>query len=195
MRANRYTASIDACVLAGALTRNLVLSLAEAGFFRPRWSVETLEETERAIRKMLEAKGASEPEAIARRQRGAIVKAFPEGAVEGYGALIPAFDLPDPDDRHVLAAAVQTRASVIVTDNVRDFPADRLAPLHLQASSADHFLADVVDLHTPGAVAALRTMRLRFRRPELDPETLLRRMESVGLTDTVNLLIGEVESL
>jgi hypothetical protein len=38
MRTNRYTALIDAYVLVGALTRNMVLSLAEAGYFRSRWS-------------------------------------------------------------------------------------------------------------------------------------------------------------
>lgn len=182
-------------MLAGALTRNMILSLAEAGFFRPRWSQEILDETERAISEILRGKGEPNAEAIAARQRAAITRAFPEALVDGYDALVPGLTLPDPDDRHVLAAAIQTRATVIVTNNTRDFPAEYLKGLHLQASTADEFLADIIDLYTPGAVAALRVMRERFKKPEMNAEALLRRMESAGLTDTVNLLIGEMESL
>jgi predicted nucleic acid-binding protein len=195
MRTNRYTALIDACVLVGALTRNMVLSLAEAGYFRPRWSQQILDETERAIRDVLVVKGAANPDESARRSCAAITRAFPESAVDGYSALIPAFDLPDPNDRHVLAAAIQTRAAVIVTGNVKHFPSEYLEGLDLKASTADEFLSDVIDLYTPGAVAALRTMRQRFKRPEMDAETLLRRMEAAGLTETVNLLIREVDFL
>ena len=72
---------------------------------------------------------------------------------------------------------------------------DYVGKLNLSVSTTDDFLADVIDLYTPGAVAALRTMRSRFNRPALDAETLLRRMESIGLTQTVNLLIGEIDSL
>lgn len=195
MRANRYTALIDACVLASALTRNMILSLAEAGFFRPRWSAQILSETERAICDILGTRGDPDPETAAKRHCAAIAKAFPEASVAGYETLIPSLALPDANDRHVLAAAIQTRATVIVTDNVKDFPSGYLASLHLQASTADHFLADVIDLDTPAAVAALRTMRARFKRPELDADSLLTRMESAGLTDTANLLIGEIKSL
>jgi hypothetical protein len=132
---------------------------------------------------------------VARRHCDAIIRAFPEAAVDGYEPLIAGLELPDNNDRHVVAAAIQTRAAVIVTNNIKHFPQDYIGKLHLSASTADEFLADVIDLYTPGTVAALRTMRARFRRPELDAESLLRRMESAGLTQTVNLLIGEIESL
>jgi hypothetical protein len=144
---------------------------------------------------MLEAKGAADALQAAQRQRAAIIRAFPEGCVDGYEALIPGLTLPDENDRHVLAAAIQTRAAVVVTNNLKDFSEEYLSGFHLEAASADDFLANVIDLYTPAAVAALRTMRLRFKRPELDAETLLTRMEGVGLTETVNLLIGEIESL
>jgi predicted nucleic acid-binding protein len=195
VRANQYTALIDACALAGALTRNMILSLAEAGFFRPRWSQDILSETERAICDILRKRGEATPATVAARQRAAITRAFPEASVEGYETLVAGLDLPDQNDRHVLAAAIQARAAVIVTTNTKDFPSSYLATLNLQASTPDRFLADVIDLYTPDAVAALRTMRERFKRPELDAESLLRRMESVGLTDTVNLLISETKSL
>lgn len=195
MRANRYTATIDACVLAGALPRNMVLSLAAAGFFRPRWSEEILAETERAICAIHRKRGIADSEAVASRHCDAIRRAFPEAITEGYQKLIPGCELPDVNDRHVLAAAIQARASVIVTDNTKHFPAESITSFDIIASTADEFLADVINLYTPGAVAALRAMRQRFKRPGLDAETLLLKMEGVGLSQTANLLIGEAESL
>lgn len=195
MRANRYTATIDACVLAGALPRNMVLSLAEAGFFRPRWSAEILAETERAICSIHLKRGIANPEARARRHCDAIRRAFPEAMTEGYEKLVSACALPDENDRHVPAAAIQARASVIVTDNTKHFPAASVDAFSIIVSTADTFLADVIDPDTPGAVAALRAMRQRFRKPELDAESLLLKMESAGLSQTANLLIGEIGSL
>ena len=195
MRANRYTATIDACVLAGALPRNMILSLAEAGFYRPRWSAEIMAETERAICAILERRGVDDPQGLARRHCDAMRRAFPEAMTEGYQAFVPAIELPDEGDRHVVAAAMQARASVIVTENTRHFPEATVGAFNILISTADTFLADVIDLDKPGAVAALRAMRERFRRPELNAESLLLKMESAGLSQTANLLLGEIESL
>jgi hypothetical protein len=173
----------------------MTLSLAEAGFFRPRWSREVIIETERAICEILKGRGDPDHAANAQKHCAAITRAFPEATVDGYAELIPAIKLPDENDRHVVAAAIQARASVVVTNNIKHFPAEYLATFHLEPSTADDFLSNVIDLYTPGAVAALRTMRQRFKRPELDAETLLRRMEAAGLTQTANLLIAAIESL
>jgi predicted nucleic acid-binding protein len=118
--ANRFTALADACALVSPLKRNLLLSLAEAEFFRVRWSARILDETERAMAKLIaerEIAGAVERAARARR---AMERAFEDAAVTGYEGLMGGLeDLPDPDDAHVIAAAVKTRTSVIVTDNVK----------------------------------------------------------------------------
>jgi predicted nucleic acid-binding protein len=195
MRSDRDIALIDACVLAGALTRNMVLSLAEAGFFRPRWSKDIIDETERAICKILQERGQSEAGRVAKRQCMAIVRAFPEAIVERYASIVPSLALPDPNDRHVLAAAVQTQASVVVTNNIKHFPKDYLSSLGLQVSTADDFLANLIDFDRPGALGAFRIMRQRFKRPNLDAETLLKPMEKARLTQTASLLIGDVALL
>ncbi|MET7244264.1 PIN domain-containing protein [Methylobacterium sp. EM32] len=189
MFASRFTAFIDACALAGALKRNLLLTLAEAEFFRVRWSEPVLTETERAIAEILSGKGVPDADAHAMRARANMEAAFEEAMVTGFtDLLIHGEKLPDKDDAHVLAAAIKTRASVIVTDNLKDFPAEILLPLDLEARSTDAFLADTIALDMGRATAAIRTMRLRFKRPEKHPEALLVDMDAAGLVETVDVL-------
>jgi predicted nucleic acid-binding protein len=196
--ANRYTAFIDACTLASALRRNLLLTLAEAEFFRVRWSVQVLDETQRAIEKILTDKGygADDAKDRAGRARQVMEAAFEEAIVEEFQDLFCACEgMPDPGDVHVLAAALKTQAATIVTENLKDFPEHVLAPLNIEARSADAFIADTIALDPGRAVAAIRTMRLRLKRPEKTAEILLMDMDAAGLTETVDVLRPYVGSL
>lgn len=196
MFANRFTAFVDACTLAGALKRNLLLTLAEAEFFRVRWSALVLDETERAIERILTEKGAPDAASRAQRARASMERAFEEALVDDFDRFLCACDgLPDPNDKHVLAAALKTQAAMIVTDNLKDFPEEILAPLNIEAKSADAFIADTIALDPGRAVAAIRCMRERFRQPEKTAEVLLLDMEAVGLTETVDALRSHVRSL
>lgn len=196
MFANRFTALIDACALAGALKRNLLLTLAEAEFFRLRWSEQILDETQAAVEKILTGKGVTDAAQRAARARTAMVGAFEEACVSDFEAMIGAVTgLPDAKDRHVVAAALKIRASVVVTDNLKDFPEAALTPLNLEARSTDAFIADTIALDPGRAVAAIRRMRIRFRKPEKTAEILLLDMEAAGLTETVDVLRPHVQSL
>ena len=116
MFANRYTIFVDACALAGALKRNLLLTLAEAESFRLRWSAPVLDEVQRAIEYILAGKGAEDAVERASRARAAMENAFADAMVDEFETFLPLCDgLPDPDDAHVLAAAMKTRAATIVT--------------------------------------------------------------------------------
>lgn len=196
MFANRFTVLADASSLAGALKRNLLLSLAEAEFFRLRWSREILDETERAITTILSKKGAIDAIERGRRARVSMEQAFDEALVSGFDHLIPACNaLPDKDDAHVLAAALACRADMIVTENMRDFPAAVLTPRHIEAKPADAFIADTLSLDIGRGVSAIRAMRLRFGRPSMDAEDLLLSCEADGLAETVNVLRSHTQSL
>ena len=196
MFANRFTALIDACALAGALKRNLLLTLAEAEFFRIRWSDKILDETETAIEGILRDKGVEDATERAARARKAMVTAFEEACVGDFTGMMGAVTgLPDENDRHVVAAALKTSAAVIVTDNLKDFPEAVLTPLNLEARSADAFIADTIALDPGRAVAAIRKMRARLKRPEKTADTLLLDMEAAGLTETVDALKPHVLSL
>jgi predicted nucleic acid-binding protein len=181
-RADRFTVVLDANVIAGALPRNILLSLAEAGFFRPRWSAQILGEFEAYFTQQFhDSAGAA-------RQRRRMEEAFPEAEVSNHEALLEAVDLPDKKDRHVLAAAVHTKAALIVTDNLKDFPSEVLARYEIEAVGLDDFVADILDLAGAEAIAALRGMRRRFRKPALDAEALIAKIENAGLQETAKIL-------
>ncbi|MGJ4997321.1 PIN domain-containing protein [Bradyrhizobium sp. HKCCYLS3077] len=196
MFANRFTAFVDACTLVSVLKRNLLLSLAEAEFFRLRWSAEVLDETQRALKEIHEKRRLLDASDRAARARAFMEAAFEDAMVDDYDHLLPlAVELPDQDDAHVLAAAVKTQASMIVTENLKDFPSKILSALNVEAKSADEFIADTIALDPGRAVAAIRQMRERFKRPEKTAETLFLEMEADGLLETVNLLRPYVDSL
>ena len=183
--ADRFTVLIDACCLAGALRRNMLLSLAEAGFYRVRWSSKIMTETARAIEIITEGK------ADAQKQVNAMNRAFPEAIVDGFEAIekaIIAYGLKDVNDAHVIAAAVMCNASVIVTDNLKDFPAQHLRPYGIEAKSADDFLADCIDLDKVQAMAALNRMRLRLKHPEFTWDAISQKVEAQGLTNSASLM-------
>lgn len=182
MYADRFTALLDACVLGGALRRNMLLSLAEVGLFRPRWSSRIMDETEKAIVEITKGKGDTS------KQRSAMERAFPEALVSGYDVFEGKLSLPDPNDNHVLAAAIATSASVIVTDNVKDFPQDLLTPHGIETRTADDFIADTIELDPVEAILALRRMRERFKNPKLDVDTIIHKAEAQNLLQTAIIM-------
>jgi predicted nucleic acid-binding protein len=174
----------------------LLLTLAEAEFFRVRWSETVLDETQAAIEAIVAKKGDPDPARAAIRARGAMERAFEDAMVEDFqNFLAVCGGLPDPKDAHVLAAALKTKADVLVTENVKHFPAGQLAAFGLDVRTADEFIADTIMLDEGRAVPAIRRMRERFCRPDLTADELLVRMEAVGLTETVDVLELHVESL
>lgn len=191
MFANRFTAVLDTCVIVSVLKRNMLLSLAQAELYRPRWSDQILDEFERTVTKLLIEAGCevSEAPAMAASSRLKMVTAFQDATIYDYASIEEGFkNLPDPDDAHVVAAAVKTKASIIVTDNLKDFPSSVLDNLEIEAKSADDFISDTLDLNTPVALAALKSMRLRLKNPALTTDELLLRMEQNNLLQVADIL-------
>lgn len=136
-------ALIDACVLVPEWLRDLLLRTAEAGLFRLRWSEEILGEMERALVRDLKV-----PSDKAARVRTLMAQAFDDALVTDFEPLIDSMT-NDPKDRHVLAAAAHAAVSeseevVLVTANLRHFPANALPPA-VVVRSPDQFLCDLID--------------------------------------------------
>lgn len=114
--------------------------------------------------------------------------AFPDARVTKYSGLIEGLTLPDPDDRHVLAAAIKCNANVIVTNNLKDFPADYLQSFGIDVKSADDFLTDIIDLNQKRAIKAFKELVLNRKSPAMDEYAVLDRLRRIGLPDTANYI-------
>ena len=140
------TALLDANILYPAGLRDVFLRLADQYLYAPLWSADIHAEW---IRSVL-ADRPDLTEGMLERTRMVMDRHFPEAVVTGYTARAAGLDLPDPDDIHVLAAAIEGEADMIVTRNLRDFPADRLAPHGLTAQHPDAFIARLFDADPRG---------------------------------------------
>lgn len=154
--------------------------------FTPKWSDHIFDEWKRVMLR----KNVSEEEANKRVQKANT--AFPDALVQNYSGLIDSLELPDPDDRHVLAAAIKTNANVIVTNNIKDFPEEYLASFGLSAKTADDFLTDIIDLNPEQAVKAFKELVLYRRNPDLDEYEVLDIFRNRGLKDTANFLHSQL---
>ena len=108
--------------------------------------------------------------------------------VVDFENLIEGLNLPDPDDRHVLAAAIRGRADVIVTYNLKDFPNDYLEAYGMEAQHPDTFITHLFDLNSGAVVATAQEHRASLTRPRVSVETYLKTLERNGLIRTVTML-------
>ncbi len=156
MRAD-FKVVLDACVLANYGVANLLLLLAEKPrLYLPLWSEEILAETRRTQTGKLRWE-----ERIADSFQARMRSEFPESLVTGYEHLIERCT-NDPKDRHVLACAIQSKAEVILTFNLRDFKEEALSPWHIAATHPQDYLLMLFELeplqvmHQLGAISQKR---------------------------------------
>jgi hypothetical protein len=171
----------DACVLHPAPVRDLLVRIANAGLVHARWSEAILDECFRSI---LTQRPDLVPRALDRTRR-LMMEAVPDCLVTGHESLVNGLDLPDPGDRHVLAAAIRAGAQAIVTFNLKDFPADILMPYDIEAKHPDEFVMESLDL-APALVAGCLTAQAEaLRNPPVSVPTLLETLRRQGLVQSV----------
>ncbi len=181
---SNYTVIFDACVLYPAPLRSFLMYLALTGQFRARWSNDIHDEW---IRNLLKQRDDIKPEKLDR-VRELMNAHVPGCLVEGYESLIPSIELPDEDDRHVVAAAIQTRAEAIVTFNLKDFPDVTLAPYNMRAIHPDDFIMDLCDLNLASVLRAAQQHRASLKNPRLTSEEYLESLLRQKLPQTVSRL-------
>ena len=175
-----YTALLDANVLYPAPVRDVFMQLAASDMFRAKWTASI-------HREWIEALLRNEPHrdrAALERTRDRMDQAARDCLVTGYQALIPALDLPDPNDRHVLAAAIVGRCDAIVTRNLRDFPDAAIGVYGIDARHPDEFLCHHFNL-APGVFCeAVRKVRGRLKAPPFTVTDYLASLTRHGLAAT-----------
>lgn len=159
----------DANVLYKSFLRDLIMRLGLSGAIRPLWTEQIHEEW---TRNLLARRPEASPAAIAR-TRDAMNRALPE-------SLVPAVppgqhNLPDPDDGHVLDAAIRAGASLLLTFNLADFPASAL-PVSLNAVHPDGFFQECLEQQPEAVLTSLPTLRADLNKPPFSPDELLTAM-------------------
>lgn len=151
---------LDACVLANQRVTDLLLRLAETPrLYLPFWSKRILDETDRTLKEQL-----GWPEDLVAHRREQITTHFPEALVEGFEP-IEACVTNDPKDRHVLAAAIRGKCEVIVTFNLKDFPAESLEPWQIEAHHPSKFLASLYSINQGLVVQRLHEIGANLGKP------------------------------
>lgn len=177
IHSSRFIAILDACVLYPVPMRDLLLSLAAAGLYKPKWSGLIQEEWSRNLL-------ANRPDLTAAQlQRTATMMnmAFPDADVEGYEVFIPTLTLPDPDDRHVLAAALRSQADVIVTTNFKDFPPSYIRTFDIEVQHPDEFISNLIELNPVQALEAFRQQVARLKNPPIAATQVLDNLRKSSL--------------
>lgn len=186
----RYTALLDACVLYPLAMTDALLSLATTGFFAAKWTTKIESEWIRSLE-------FNRPDLVGKLniRRNSMRDAVPdwEVAASAWKPLVSGIVLPDPDDAHVLAAAIAGHADCIVTANLKDFPAEVLMEYGIEAIDPDSFIINQWDLDPVNAIAAFKRMRARRLKPQSSPEDFAYALEVGGLPTTASRLRSAAE--
>jgi hypothetical protein len=175
----------DACVLYPAPLRDLLMRLALADLVRARWTGAIHDEW---TRNLLCNRPDLTPTQV-HRTRELMDAHAPDAIVSGYEHLTAVISLPDPNDRHVLAAAIHCSASVIVTFNLADFPHTALQPYAIEAIHPDPFIVRLIEKESAAVWEAVKQQHASLQRPPMTLEQLLDVLKAQGLKDSVERLV------
>lgn len=178
---------LDANVLYPAPIADLLLRLGELDLFQPRWSADILTEHRRTFLRLRPDLGVAKVDRLVR----ALERAFPDARIDGYAPLIGGLVLPDPDDRHVLAAAIHGECAVIITANLADFPANRLASHAIEVSHPDAFLMQQLASHRDLVLAAARSAFRDLKSPPVAFDVYVAGLRKVGLRKFADVVAAE----
>nr|WP_200892240.1 PIN domain-containing protein [Aliterella atlantica] len=167
-----FTAIYDACVLYPAPLRDFLMELALTDLFKARWTEEIHDEW---IKNVLKNRSDLTSERLTKTKTLMNI-AVRDCLVTGYQALVPGLQLPDPNDRHVLAAAIRAQADIIVTFNLDDFPMQILSEFGVEPQHPDEFILHLIDLNPAKVCTAIERQRSRLKNP---PKTIEEHLDTL----------------
>jgi hypothetical protein len=174
----------DADALYPNAQRDLLIRMARHGLVQAKWTQKILDDVLTARKRR---NPGIEPGKLTR-LRELMIDAVADCLVTGYEDLIDGLKLPDPDDRHVLAAAIRASAQVIVTRNLSDFPAADLGRWNIEAKSPDDFVLDQISIDDRIVFSCVQEIANSRRRLPQTAEDILAELENAGLVRSVAAL-------
>jgi predicted nucleic acid-binding protein len=172
-----FAALFDADVLASVRLTDIAIRLARTGLFRMLWSATIHNEWGRVVAKLHPHITAEQID----RRRSQMDLAMPQALVADFEMLVGGLALPDPDDRHVLAAAIKARADVIVTFNLKDFPDAALEPFGIEAQHPDVFLSYQRTLDETRFLRVIKEARAALINPPVTADDYVAGLRRQGL--------------
>ncbi|MDR8018833.1 PIN domain-containing protein [Nesterenkonia aerolata] len=157
----------DACVLYPSTLRDVLIRVGLSGLCQPKWSHLILDEVFRNLR----TNRPDLDQTRLARTRQLMNDSIRDVIVTGDEDILQGISLPDPDDRHVVAAAMNAQATHIITKNLRDFPSDALSTVGITAQHPDDFLTNFLDADPhalDSVISAIAHARTRSQSAEDD---------------------------
>lgn len=177
----KLTALYDACVLYPAPLRDFLMELALTDLYRAKW-------TNRIHAEWINNVLKNRPDLTKKKLlhvRDLMNKNIRDCLVENYQNIIPTLNLPDKNDRHVLAAAIHASASIIVTFNIKDFPIVFTGKYGIEAQHPDYFIVNITGEAPAVLCSVAKNCRNRLKKPKLSVERYLENLEKQQLFKTV----------
>ncbi len=184
IHSSRFSALLDANVLYPAPIRDILLHLAGVDLYRPKWTEKIQDEW---IRNLLLKRPDLKKESLLSAQ-AAMNAAFPDANILHYESLIARIDMPDEDDRHILAAAIKGNVGAIVTFNIKDFPAAGVNQFDIEVRHPDFFVSDLIDLNELKAREAFTNQVRNLKNPPKTPQEVLAILSKAGLVQSASKL-------
>ncbi len=181
MNTTRTIAILDANVLFPAPLRDYLLNLADLDLYKPKWTDEIQEEWIKSL--LLKRKDISRKSLES--AKSAMNIAFPDSNILKYKSKIRSLTLPDPKDRHVLAAAIKSGSDLIITFNTKDFPTSYIKSFGVKVLHPDEFILKIIDENNSASYQALKNQVMRLRNPPLSIEEVLNAIKKCGLPKSV----------
>jgi len=114
--------------------------------------------------------------------------AFEGANIKGFKSLINELDLPDKDDRHVLAVAIKSEASIIITFNKKDFPARSVKPHSVEIKDPDDFIVYLLKSNKSKVLESFSRLVNALKKPPQTQAQVLATFENCGLSDSVAVI-------
>jgi predicted nucleic acid-binding protein len=173
---------VDANALYPIVVRDLLFWFAYYDLCSLHWSDDILQEW----KKIFLSKGKSEKQID--KSISLMNNSFEFASISNYHYLIPQLQLPDIKDNHVLAAAITSKSEVIITFNLKDFPASELDKFDIRSQTPDDFLTDIIDLNPELSLLAFKEMVTNKTNPKISNSEMLTILRKNRLEETANLL-------
>ncbi len=180
----KFKVVLDACVLYPAPIRDILLSLAAEGLFKAKWNAVIQDEW---LRNLLKNRTDLTKVQLVK-TINAMNLAFPDANVENFEDLIPSINIPDKDDRHVVACAIKCNADLIVTFNIKDFPKKELSKYDIEIQKPDELISNLIDINPEIACKAFNKMINRLQNPKKTKNEVLATLANCGLKKSIEKL-------